>query len=198
MNDRHVSDDRLIEICVGAPAAPVEQTPDETVHLRLCVRCDARRLEIVAILAELDCAATQEAGDAFPDVKLERQHQRILQRVEEDGRPGQVVAFPTPRPAATFLTPSRPRMRWAAGMAAAAFIAGVITGQWTHDFTGATASAVPMHIVATETDQALLRAVPTTFSEEEFLGQIEVAGSRNGPDALRPLDAMTPRAWEVR
>ena len=41
-------------------------------------------------------------------------------------------------------------------------------------------------------------AVPTTFSEEEFLGQIELAASRNGPAALRPLDAMTPRAWDVR
>ena len=40
--------------------------------------------------------------------------------------------------------------------------------------------------------------VATTFSEEEFLGQIESAGSRNGPPALRPLDAMTPRVWEVR
>jgi hypothetical protein len=40
--------------------------------------------------------------------------------------------------------------------------------------------------------------VPTTFSEEEFLGQIEVAASRNGPAALRPLDAMTPRVGETQ
>ena len=198
MNDRHLCDDRLIELCATPLAALTQQTPVEQTHLVACARCEARRVEIVGILTELDDAATQEAGEAFPDAKLERQHQKILRRVDEDGRPGQLVAFPTARPAATFLTPSRPRMRWAAGMAAAAFVAGVLTGQWTHDFTGATDSAVPMHIVASDTDQSQLRAVPTTFSEEEFLGQIEDAGARNGPNALRPLDAMTPRAWEVR
>ncbi|MND08416.1 hypothetical protein D3C83_310040 [compost metagenome] len=55
-----------------------------------------------------------------------------------------------------------------------------------------------MQIVANETDQSSLRAVPTTFSEEEFLWQLEVAASRNGPEVLRSLDAMTPRAWDVR
>jgi len=191
MNDRHISDDRLIEICLTPAPTSVEQA-----HLVACARCDARRVEVVNILAELDEAVTQEAGAAFPDAKLERQHARILQRVDQDGRPGQLVNFPAPRPAATFLAPTRPRMRWAAGVAAGAFVAGVLTGQWTQNFTRIT-NAVPLHIVAHETDQPL-RAVPTTFSEEEFLGQIESAGSRNGPPALRPLDAMTPRVWEVR
>jgi hypothetical protein len=198
MTDRHISDDRLIEICVTDPRDRRPQTMTEQTHLIACARCESRRVDIVAILDELDAAATQEAGDAFPHTRLERQHQRILQRVDADGRPGQVVAFPTARPAVTFMTPSRPRMRWAAGMAAAAFIAGVITGQWTHRVATAADVPVALHVVANETDQALLRPVPTTFSEEEFLGQIEVAGSRNGPAALRPLDAMTPRAWEVR
>lgn len=192
MNDRHISDDRLIEICL-APAP----TSAEQAHLLSCARCEARRVDVVGILAELDDAATQDAGTAFPDAKLERQHARILQRVDEDGRPGRLVNFPAQRPAATFPAPTRPPMRWAAGVAAAAFVAGVLTGQWTNNFANVT-DAVPLHVVASETDQSPLRAVPTTFSEEEFLGQIESAGSRNGPPALRPLDAMTPRAWEVR
>lgn len=192
MNDRHISDDRLIEICLTPFPTSAEQA-----HLITCARCETRRVEVVGILAELDEAATQEAGDVFPEVKLERQHVRILQRVEHDGRPGRVVTFPAQPPAAAFLAPTRPPMRWAAGVAAAAFIAGVLTGQWTHSF-GDLTDATPMRIVANETDQTALRAVPTTFSEEEFLGQIESAGSRNGPAALGPLDAMTPRAWEVR
>ncbi len=192
MNDRHISDDRLIEICLTPSPTPVEQA-----HLIDCGRCDARRVEVVGILAELDAAATQEAGAAFPDAKLERQHAKILPRVDHDGRPGRVVNFPAQSPAAAFLAPTRPPMRWAAGVAAAAFVAGVLTGQWTHSFGNLTETA-PMHIAARETDSTALRAVPTTFSEEEFLGQIESAGSRNGPAALRPLDAMTPRAWEVR
>lgn len=192
MNDRHISDDRLIEICLTPTPTALEQG-----HLADCARCDARRVEIVGILAELDAAATQDAGVVFPDARLERQHARILQRVDDDGRPGRVVAFPAQPAAATFLMPSRPRMRWAAALAAAAFVAGVVTGQWTHRFTDNT-GAVPMQVVAREADPSSLRAVPTTFSEEEFLWELEAAASRNGPAVLRPLDAMTPRAWDVR
>ena len=193
MIDRHVSDDRLIDICAGTSQAVAA----ERAHLSVCARCQARRHEVVEILRELDAAATEEAAIAFPDARLERQHARILQRVEHDGRPGQLVAFPASHSRTRLQMSSRPRLRWAAAAAAAAFVAGVLTGQWSHNFTRATGTA-PSHIIANETGQPALLAVPTTFSEEEFLGQIEVAASRNGPAALRPLDAMTPRAWEVR
>ena len=191
MNDRHVSDDRLIEICLTASLTPAEQA-----HLAACGRCEARRIEIVGILAELDDAATQDAGEVFPDARLEKQHERILQRVEHDGRPGRLVAFPAAATAPTVSLRSRPHMRWAAAVAAAAFAAGVITGQWTHSVTDGVRNASP--IVGNETDQTVLRVVPTTFSVDEFLDEVEVAASRTGPVALRPLDAMTPRAWEVR
>ena len=192
MNDRHLSDDRLIEICLNASAS-VEQA-----HLAICAPCEARRIEIVAILAELDDAATQDAGAAFPEARLEKQHANILHRVEHDGRPGRLVAFPAQQASTMIMTPTRPRARWAAAVAAAAFVAGVITGQWTHTFSASgTAFGIgtaPSHIVASEADPPPLRPVPTTFSEDEFLEQIEMATSRNGPAALRPLDAMTPRA----
>lgn len=190
MNDRHLSDDRLIEICLNA------STLVEQAHLAICARCEARRIEIVAILAELDDAATQDAGVAFPEARLEKQHASILHRVDHDGRPGRLVAFPA-QASSMIMTPTRPPARWAAAVAAAAFVAGVITGQWTHTFARsdtAFKSGAPSHIVASEADQQPLRPVPTTFSEDEFLEQIEMAASRNGPAALRPLDAMTPRA----
>jgi hypothetical protein len=190
MNDWHISDDRLVDICLNAATAA------ERAHLTICTRCEARRVDIVAILSELDDAATQDAGLAFSAERLEKQHASILQRVESDGRPGRLVAFPSQQVGSTIMTPTRPRMRWAAAVAAAAFVAGVFTGQWTHIFTET--DLVPSHVVANETDSVPLRPVPTTFSEDEFLGQVEMAASRNGPAALRPLDAMTPRAWDVR
>ena len=195
MNEGHLSDDRLIDICLNA------STSIEQAHLAICARCEARRLEIVGILAELDDAATQDAGVAFPETLLEKQHASILHRVEHDGRPGRLVAFPAQQPSAIVMTPTRPPARWAAAVAAAAFVAGVITGNWTHTFSESRTffgNGAPSHIVAIEADQPSLRPVPTTFSEDEFLGQIEIAASRNGPAALRPLDAMTPRAGEVR
>jgi len=92
MNDRHISDERLIELCLTGP------TSSEQAHLAICARCEARRVEIVSILAELDDAATQNAGVAFPDARLEKQHAQILQRVEDDGRPARVVSFPAQNP----------------------------------------------------------------------------------------------------
>ena len=189
MNDRHINDDRLIEMCVTSPSTAGEQA-----HLVICPRCEARRADIVGILPEWEAAAAIDAGAAVPDDKLERQHARILQRVEDDGRPGRVVAFPAQQPATSFLMPSRPRLRWAAAVAAAAFVAGIFTGQFTHRFTLRTDRSPVVDSMSTQA----LRAVPTTFSEEEFLEQVEDAGSRNGPAVLRPLDAMTPRIGEVR
>jgi hypothetical protein len=185
MNEGHLSDDRLIEICVSGPPLAVEET-----HLNGCLKCERRRLSVVEILEQLDEAATIEAEAAFPPERLQRQQARIAQRIEQHGRPGRLIAFPAAQPG---VTRSRPHLRWAAGAAAAAFVIGMMTGHLVHE--------LPLRddrgVVAIEDDSPPLRAVPTTFSEDEFLGQLELAAGRNGPAALRPLDDMTPRAWEA-
>jgi hypothetical protein len=188
MSERHLSDDRLIEICVGGPPVDAEQE-----HLIDCVQCAGRRESIVQILGELDQAATVEAEAAFPPDRLQRQQARILLRVEQDGRPGRLIAFPASQP--TMILRTRPHVRWAAGAAAAAFVIGLVAGHLVHELPLRDDRATTV-VVANETDSAPLRAVPTTFSEDEFLSQIELAAGRNGPAALRPLDDMTPRAWE--
>ena len=192
MNERHLSDDRLIEICVSGAT-----TPAEAAHLAACGKCELRRLSVVEILGELDDAASVEAEAAFPPERLERQQARIFQRIEQDGRPGRLIAFPAAPPAAASLLRSRPHIRWAAAAAAAAFVVGLLTGHLAHDLPTRPEAVAPQ-VVANESGGAPLRAVSTTFSEDEFLGQIELAAGSNGPAALRALDAMTPRAWEVR
>ena len=192
MNERHLSDDRLIEICVSG-SIPVA----EGAHLAACPKCEMRRLSVVEILAELDDAASVEAEAAFPPERLERQQARIIQRIEQDGRPGRLITVPASQPATASLLRSRPHVRWAAAAAAAAFVIGLLTGHLAHDLPGRQQAPSP-EVVANETGATPLRAVSTTFSEDEFLGQIEVAAGSNGPAALRALDAMTPRAWEVR
>jgi hypothetical protein len=189
MTDRHLSDDQLIDLCVTATAAG-----DQAAHLAACPACEARRLSIVEILAELDAAADVNTDAAFPPDKLERQQARILQRVDQDGRPGRVISFPAYQAPDTLLR-SRPRVRWAAAAAAAAFVFGLFAGLFAHNFAIDTERSAAG--VTGDNSQAPLRAVSTTFSEDEFLGQVEVAATQNGPVALRPLDAMTPRAWEV-
>jgi hypothetical protein len=190
MNERHLSDDRLIEICVTGPALP-----DEGAHLVACARCEQRRVSIVEILAEIDDAATVDADAAFPPDRLQRQQARIAHRIEQDGRPGRLLNFPV-SPSA-IASRARPHMRWAAGAAAAAFFVGMVAGHLVHELPRETQPATGL-VVGNEADAPPLRAVSTTFSEDEFLVQIELAAGRNGPAALRPLDDMTPRAWEVR
>lgn len=191
MNDLHLSDDRLIEICVSATAAPSERE-----HLAACTKCEVRRASVVQILQELDEAATVEADAAFPTDRLERQQARIFHRIEADGRPGRLITFPAGSAPRTSLLRSRPHVRWAAAAAAAAFVMGLLTGHLVHELPHRSEAAA----IETPTDEGgtTPRAVPTTFSEDEFLGQVELAAGRTGPVALRPLDRMTPLAWEVR
>jgi hypothetical protein len=189
MNERHLSDDRIIEICVSGPALP-----DEQVHLSACGTCEQRRCSVVEILADLDAVATVETDLAFPPDRLQRQQARIAQRIEQDGRPGRLIAFPSGHP--PVMTRPRPHVRWTAAAAAAAFFIGLVAGHLAHDIPVRDAGPVA-GVVGTETAGVPLRAVSTTFSEDDFLVQIERAAVSNSPAALRPLDDMTPRAWEA-
>jgi hypothetical protein len=184
----HLSDDQLIELCLGGA---------HVVHG--CPSCETRRAALAALLDEVTAAATQEADAAFPAERLARQHARILQRVEQDGRPGRLIAFPAGYAQEPSPLRVRPRTRWIAAAAAAAFVIGLLAGHLAHDIPGrAGVSAVPI-ARATDSPQGGLRAVATTFSEDEFLGQIEMAADSPGPDsALRALHDVTPRAWEVK
>lgn len=188
MNERHLSDDRIIELCVAGPAQPGEEA-----HLSACLACERRRLSVVEILADLDAAATVETDLAFPPDRLQRQQARIAQRIEQDGRPGRLIAFPASPP--QVMTRTRPHVRWAAGAAAAAFFVGLVAGHLAHDLPVRENRPVPGSI-GSDPAPSPLRAVSTTFSEDDFLGQIERAAFSNSPAALRPLDDMTPRAWE--
>jgi hypothetical protein len=185
----HLSDDRLIEACT-TDAFDVR----ELQHLQHCRSCATRRADLTALLADVSLAATAEADAAFSPERLARQRTRILHRVEQDGRPARVITFPgqptEPPPAM-----SRPGTRWVAGAAAAGLIIGLVAGHMSHDFpapAARTASERPPARVAP------LPAANAAFAEEELLGQIELAVAIPGGSALGTLNALTPRAWEVK
>lgn len=193
MSQRHLSEDRLIEMCLTGAAAPAEES-----HLIGCGECTRRHAMLTQVLDEVDTAADLEVDAAFPPDRLSRQHARILQRIDQEGRPGRLLSFPAASPPVTMLR-SRPRARWAAGAVAAAFVVGMIAGHLVHDLPvkGNEGLATP-RIVSNERDPAPLRTVSTTWSDEEFLAQVEQAAFRVSPAALGPLDDMTPRSWEVQ
>jgi hypothetical protein len=87
-------------------------------------------------------------------------------------------------------------MRWIAGAAAAGLLIGVAAGHLAHDLPGGI-RPVPSSATASRGPQPTLQAVSTTMSEEEFLGLLEIAIETTGGSALRPLDDLTPRVWEV-
>jgi anti-sigma factor RsiW len=186
---RHLSDDRLIELCVGSAEGGALEA-----HLTTCAECQVRHAELAALLGEVTDVSAAEADAAFPAERIGRQQARILQRIEQDGRPGRLITFPLSRPQEPLLVRSRPASRWVAVAAVAGLVVGLLTGQL---LPVSRTMPPPARIVSNEAGAGMaLRVVSTTLSEDEFLGQVEAAGSA-GPAALRPLDALTPRAWEV-
>jgi hypothetical protein len=188
MSHPHLSDDRLIEICFN-----FEVTSTDRTHLQTCAACEARRSNLAGTLDDVGAVMTQQADGAFPAERLARQRARILQRVEQDGRPGRVIAFPAGH---THETPQRLRpARWAtvAAAVAASFVIGLLAEHLAHDIPG-TRQSMPSARAQAILPSPQVRA----SSDDELLGQLELAASGVGPAALRPLDVMTPRAWDVR
>jgi hypothetical protein len=154
--------------------------------------------ELARLLGEHRESVNAEADAAFPADRLARQQGRILARIEHEGRPGRVIAFPAGHAPVPAALRARPGMRWVAGAAAAGLLIGVLAGQFTYDFSTSDRARVAQ-VVASRPDAGApaLRAVSTTLSEEEFLGQLELAIEGIRPDSLQPLDEMTPRVWEI-
>jgi hypothetical protein len=151
--------------------------------------------EIARMLEEYAQTVVAEADAAFPADRLARQQSRILQRLEHEGRPGRIIAFPAGHLHEPATLRSRPGVRWIAGAAAAGLIIGIVAGHLTHDLSRVESRV--QQAIATRPDPPALRVVSTTLSEEEFLGQLEIAIEGPQSASLLPLDELTPRVWEI-
>jgi len=148
----------------------------------------------------VSAALIAEADAVFPDERLDRQRVRILQRIEQDGRPGRVIAFPASQGrTGTSLLHTNSTTRWVAAAAVVAFIAGVVAGQrLPNEFHfGSPVQHMAVSRPAPEPTGTTLRgSTPLSPSDDEFLGEVEMA-AESRPAVLRHLDALTPRAWDV-
>jgi hypothetical protein len=194
MGQRHLSDDRLVEMCLDGSADETERQ-----HLYACTECQGRCTGLMRVLTDVTDVATADVDAHFPADRLARQQARILQRIEHEGRPARVIAFPAGHGSEAFALRTRPAMRWIAGAAAAGLLIGLLAGHLAHDFSmlrpvraGTIAAAV-----RPAPDAPTSQAVATTISEDEFLGQVDVAIEEAGSSSLRALDDLTPRVWEV-
>jgi hypothetical protein len=202
MRANHLSDDRLIELCMLDALSPVEQQ-----HLSTCARCDARRTRMQRFLDDVSQTATAAADTAFPLERLNRQQARILARLQHEGRPARVIAFPAGHaPHEPIASRTRPASRWIAAAAVGGLVVGVIAGRFGHDYSFPRANVARV-IASHAVDQPELRApvstgaireVAASLSDDEFLDQLETAIDAPAAAALQPLDDLTPLAWEVR
>jgi hypothetical protein len=189
MRNPHLTDDRLIDVCLDrAPSAAEQQ------HLSGCDTCRQRHASLVRVLDDASGVASAEADVLFTEERLSRQRAHILQRVEQESRHGQLITFPAGKATSPGRLRIRPASRWIAAAAAAGLFIGMLAGHLAHDFT---AGRVLPNRAAATMPATTIQAVSTTLSEEEFLGQIEMAIEGTGGSALRPLDDLTPRVWEV-
>jgi hypothetical protein len=185
----HLTDDRLIDVCLDRPPAAAEQQ-----HLAGCEICRERRESLARLLHDTSGVASAEADALFTEDRLSRQRAHILQRIEQESRHGQLITFPAGKATSPVRLRIRPASRWIAGAAAAGLLIGMLAGHLTHDFT---AGRVLPTRATDAVPAATIQAVSTTLSEEEFLGRIEMAIETTGGSALRPLDDLTPLVWEV-
>jgi hypothetical protein len=202
MRANHLSDDRLIELCMLDALSPAEQQ-----HLAICVRCDVRRVHLQRLLDDVSETATAAADAAFPLERLNRQQARILARLQHEGRPARVIAFPAGHaPHEPIASRTRPASRWIAAAAVGGLVIGVIAGRFGHDYSFPRPGTSRV-IVARTIEQPELRApgtagaireVAASISDDEFLDQLETAIDAPAAAALQPLDDLTPLAWEVR
>lgn len=190
MRHPHLSDDRLIDVCLDRAPEPIERQ-----HLESCAVCEERRASLARLLADASAFARAEADAVFTPERLSRQHARILQRAEQEARHGRVISFPTGQGQGPTPLRARPGMRWIAGAAAAGLVIGLLAGHLAHDLPAG--GARPVSQAGGTQAAAGLQAVSTTMSEEEFLGRLEVAIEGTSGSALRPLDDLTPLAWEI-
>jgi len=170
MKVNHLSDDRLIELCMlesaagnsaAGNAAGNSAFATEQQHLSTCSRCDARRVRLQRLLDDVSETAVTAADAAFPPERLARQQARILAHLQHEGRPARVIAFPAGH-AQHELTASRtrPGSRWIAAAAVAGLVIGAIAGRFGHDYSFGRPGAGRV-IVARTADQPELRATIT-------------------------------------
>ena len=192
MISRHLSDDRLIELgLTGNPSAPEQQ------HLGACPVCESRRAATARVLEEVSIVAHEDADEVFTAERLARQQSRIFQRIDHEGRPARVIAFPAAQEAPSVVSRTRPASRWIAAAAVAGLVVGLAAGRLAPDTRRALGGGrQTTTVVTTAPAQALTAATP--LSDDQLLGEIELAINGRGGPSLQPLDELTPRAWEVR
>jgi hypothetical protein len=196
MTRHHLTDTELLDLHFHMAS---EGAASE--HVAACATCQARRRAVGEMLGEVSAAAARETDAAFAPEVLVRQHARIMGRVATECRPARIISFPATSAPSVARYP-RSGSRWVAAAVAAGVILGLVGEHVTQRIARTGLEPRPYRTPAVQAINqpgigVAVRAV-STGSDDEFYGQVELAFGSAAPATLRPLDVLTPRAWEVR
>lgn len=187
MTTPHLTDDDLSGLVLELGSTPAAAT-----HLRACATCEARRQALAGLLREIHDTVDLDTDERFPAAHLAQQRARLLRRLEQEGRPGRVLAFPATRQDRRVFR-ARPATRWIAAAAAAGMAVGLVVGRLSSGPGPRPAAATRVAFVGGATASVTGGFAPATvvLSDDELMGEIELAVNRPW-SGLEPIHELTP------
>ena len=154
-------------------------------------RRDISEPDANAALEAYRAAACAEADAHFDDRALETQRHKILARLAHLGHPARVIRFP--KAGNIDIPTSGVNRRWISVAAAAGLIIGLLGGQLVHIVPQPSRRLPPMATSMAPSAPSGPTFVPVAVStDDELLGEIELAMQVRISDELRALDDFTP------
>lgn len=206
----HLPDERLLD-CYLAERAGEVVDPLAADHLADCASCAVRFDELRHFMETVRAEGEAEADAVFTPERLWSQHQAILGRLAQVGRPARVISFPEPFKRSAASTVSRLTPRWVAAAAAAGLFVGVAVGGLFFDSSvrpesaptmlarskpARTATAPPpVRLVSPASVIESTTTVPA--DDDSFLAELDQALRTPRTRELLPFDALTPHAQDV-
>jgi hypothetical protein len=201
----HLQDERLFD-CYLADRAGDVVDPPAAEHLLECADCEARYSELAAFMDGIRSDGDALADEVFTADRLWAQHQAILHRIEQAGRPARVISFPDRVGRKVAATTTRVAPRWLAAAAAAGLFVGVAVGGMFFDQG---TPILDVQTIMARSKPARTPAAPPPVrvtspasvvepaDDDNFLAELEEALQNPRTRELLPIDALTPHVRDI-
>lgn len=200
LRDAHVPAERLTVLALGAAESTNREDRAALAHTAECPACGDELARLTIELAALRGEAAREADVHFDEAALDAQRARILDRLAHLGQSARVLPFPGAAPTRGLQAGAINR-RWISAAAAAGLLIGILAGQLVHFVPrdrSSQAGPTQQASARTVAPGVVQAAAAVQLSDEELLGEIDVAVQRRRATELLALDALTPTVAEIR
>jgi hypothetical protein len=203
---RHLQDERLFDCYLADRAGDIVDPPSAE-HLLECADCEARFNQLAEFMDTVRVDGNAEADEVFTPERLWNQHQAVLHRIEQVGRPARVISFPDRVGGHVAGAATRVAPRWLAAAAAAGLFVGVAVGSMFFD-QGARISGAQTMMARSKPQRTPVAPPPVRVTspasvvepaadDDKFLAELEEALQNPRARELMPLDALTPHVRDV-